>query len=119
MGKRFEELILGTIQIHIDESNLPTTSSLAFEHTTEICTFQYTGLIDHDTLNFNNNTSVAAVFLDITKAFDTSWHTGLLHKLSELKLSTTLITNISSFLTKRKFKVSVEGEVGCLGCSGQ
>jgi hypothetical protein len=30
------------------------------------------------TLNFNKNMSVAAVFLDTEKAFDTTWHSGLL-----------------------------------------
>jgi len=33
------------------------------------------------TLNFNNSISKAAVFLDIEKAFDTTWHPGLLYKL--------------------------------------
>jgi hypothetical protein len=37
--------------------------------------------MDHVTLNFNNNMSMAAVFLDIEKAFDTAWHLGLLYKL--------------------------------------
>jgi hypothetical protein len=39
-------------------------------------------LMDHVTLNFNNNMSMAAVFLDIEKAFDTTWHFGMLYKLS-------------------------------------
>jgi hypothetical protein len=46
--------------------------------------------------------SRAAVFLDIEKPFDTTWHTGLLYKLIKL---------ISSFLYKREFFVSVEGEM--------
>jgi retron-type reverse transcriptase len=54
--------------------------------------------------------STAAVFLDIEKAFDTTWHSGLLYKLSELQLPISLIKLIASFLTKRKFKVSVEGK---------
>jgi hypothetical protein len=70
-------------------------------------------LTDHVTLNFNNNTSMstAAVFLDIEKAFDTAWHSGLLYKLSKLEFSTNLIKLISSFLSQRKFIVSVEGEM--------
>jgi hypothetical protein len=36
------------------------------------------------TLNFNNNMSTAAVFLDIEKAFDTTWHNGLLYKLFKM-----------------------------------
>jgi hypothetical protein len=62
------------------------------------------------TLNFNNNMSTAAVFLDIEKAFDTTWHSGLLHELPELEFSTSLIKLIAYFLTDRKFNVLVEGE---------
>jgi hypothetical protein len=40
----------------------------------------------------------AAVFLDIEKAFDTTWHPGLLYKLSKLQFSKNLIKLISSFL---------------------
>jgi hypothetical protein len=55
--------------------------------------------------------STAAVFLDIEKAFDTIWHPGLLYKLSELEFPTNLIKLISSFLSQRKFRVSVEDEM--------
>jgi hypothetical protein len=66
-------------------------------------------LTDHVSLNFNNNMSMAAVFLDIKKATDTTWHPGLLYKLSELQFSTSLVKLIASFLSNRKFKVSVAG----------
>jgi hypothetical protein len=56
-------------------------------------------------------TFTAAVFLDIEKSFDTTWHLGLLYKLSKLKFSISLIKLISSFLSERKFRVSVEGKV--------
>jgi hypothetical protein len=49
--------------------------------------------------------------LDIEKAFDTTWHPGILYKLSEFEFSSSLIKVIASFLTNRKFKVLVEGEV--------
>jgi hypothetical protein len=63
------------------------------------------------TLNFNNNMSTAAVFLDIKEAFDTTWHSGLLNNLSKLEFSTSLIKLISSFPSHCKFIVSVEGEM--------
>jgi retron-type reverse transcriptase len=53
----------------------------------------------------------AVVLLDIEKAFDTTWHPGLLYKLSKLKLSDSLIKLISSFLSQRKFRVSVKDEM--------
>jgi hypothetical protein len=65
---------------------------------------------DHITQSLNNNMSTAAVFLDIEKAFNTKWHSGLLCKLSELGFSTGVIKLIASFLTVRKFKVLMEGE---------
>jgi hypothetical protein len=54
---------------------------------------------------------MAAVFLDIEKAFDTAWHCGLLYKLSNLEFSTSIIKLNGSFLSQRKFSVSVEGEM--------
>jgi hypothetical protein len=63
------------------------------------------------TLNFNNKQSTAAVFLDTEKAFDTTWHSGLLYKLSKLKFSTSLIKLIGSILSQRNFRVLVEGEM--------
>jgi hypothetical protein len=67
-------------------------------------------LTDQVTLNFNNM-STTAVFLDIEKAFDKTWHTGLLNKLSKLDFLVSLIELISSFLSRRKFCDSVEGEI--------
>jgi hypothetical protein len=67
-------------------SNLPDSTAL-----------QCIRLADHMTFNFNNNMSTTAVFLDIEKAFDITWHLGL------IKLN-------SSFLSQRKFRVSDKGE---------
>jgi hypothetical protein len=53
--------------------------------------------------------STAAVFLDIEKAFDTTWHSGLQYKLPELEISTSLIKLIASFLITESL-VSTEGK---------
>jgi retron-type reverse transcriptase len=55
--------------------------------------------------------SMAAVFLDIEKVFDTTRHFGLLYKLSALQFSVSLMKLIGSLLSQRKFRVSVEGEI--------
>jgi hypothetical protein len=49
------------------------------------------------------------VFLDIEK-FDTTCHSGLPYKLSELEFLTSLIKLVASFLTDIKFKVLAEVE---------
>jgi hypothetical protein len=68
------------------------------------------GLMDHVTLNFNNSMSMAAVFLAIKNAFDITWHPGLLHQLSKLEFSASLILS-SSFLSQRKCRVSAGGKM--------
>jgi hypothetical protein len=108
-AKLFEKVILKVVQRHISGKGLPNASQFGFRerHSTIL---QCMRLADAMTLNLNNM-SMAAVFLDIEKAFDTTWHTGLLHKLSKLDFSASLIKLISSFLSKRKFSLSVEGEM--------
>jgi hypothetical protein len=109
-GKLFEKVILKIYQRHIDERDPLNASQFGFRarHSTTLQCMRFT---DHMTLNFNNNMSTAAVFLDIEKAFDTTWHPGLRNKLSKMHFSTSLIKLISSFLSNRKFRVSVEGEM--------
>jgi hypothetical protein len=55
--------------------------------------------------------STATVFLDIEKAFDTTWHPGFLYRLSELHFSPSLIKLINPFLSHRKLRVIIEGEL--------
>jgi hypothetical protein len=57
--------------------------------------------MDQVTLNFNNNMSTTAVFLDIEKAFDITWHLGLLYKLSTLQFSISLV-NLLAFSLLRE-----------------
>jgi retron-type reverse transcriptase len=112
-GKVFEKVILQIVKRHIGENNLLNASQFGFRicHST---TLQCMRLADHVTLKCNNNMSTALVFLDIENVCDTTWHPGLLYKLSNLKFSANLIKLISSFLSQRQFRVSVEGEISTL-----
>jgi hypothetical protein len=107
-GKLFEKLIQKVLQKHIEERGLLNASQFGFRarHST---TLQCMRLTDHVTLNFNKKLSTATVFLDIEKAFDTTWHCDLLYRLSKLEFSTSLIKLIGFFLSQRQFTVSVEG----------
>jgi hypothetical protein len=110
MGKLFEKVILKVVQRHIEDKGLLNASQFGFRarHST---TLQCMRLTDHVTLNFNNKICTASVFLDIEKVFDTTWHPGLIYKLSKLEFLASFIKFISSFLSQRKFRVSVEGEM--------
>jgi hypothetical protein len=63
-GKLFEKVILKIVQRLPEERDLLNASQFGFcaRHST---TLQCMRLVDHVTLNFNNNMSTAAVFLDI------------------------------------------------------
>jgi hypothetical protein len=99
-GKLFEKVILNIVERHIDEKDLLNAGQFGFRayHST---TLQCMRLTDHVTLNFNMYT--AAVFLDIEKAFYTTWYNGLLYKLSKMNFSASLIKLVSSFLSIENF----------------
>jgi hypothetical protein len=103
-GKVFEKYILGIVHRHIKGRNLLSASQFGFRAHRSI-TLQSMMLTDHLTLNFEKKMSTAAIFLDIKKVFDITWHPGLLYKLCKLGFSTSLIKLISSFLSQRKFSL--------------
>lgn len=55
--------------------------------------------------------SVATCFLDIKKAFDSVWTDGLIWKLRKAGVSDNLVRLITSFLTSRSARVSINGEL--------
>ena len=54
---------------------------------------------------FNRSGATRAVALDIFKAFDRVWHTGLLHKLNSWGISGQIFGLIFSFLSNRQLQV--------------
>ena len=48
--------------------------------------------------------------LDISKAFDSVWHAGLLHKLKSYGISGQIFSLISSFLSNRRLRVVLDGK---------
>jgi hypothetical protein len=69
-----------------------------------------TQLKHRDNFTFTFYMSSTALFSDIEKAFDTTWHPGLLYKLYQLHVSASLIRLLSSLLSDRTFRLSVENE---------
>jgi hypothetical protein len=67
-GKLFEKVILKIVQRHIEERGPLNASQFSF-HARDNSTLRYMRLTVHVTLNFNNNMSTAAVFLDVEKTF--------------------------------------------------
>ena len=59
---------------------------------------------------FNRSGAIPAVTLDISKAFDRVWHSGLLHKLKSYGISGQKFGLISSFLSNRQLRVVLDGK---------
>jgi hypothetical protein len=53
---------------------------------------------------------IRVVFLDISKAFDRVWHTGLIHKLRSSGISGKLLDWLKDYLTDRQQRVIINGE---------
>jgi hypothetical protein len=112
-GQPSRESVSKIVERNIENRKLLNASQFGFR-ARDSTTLQCMRLADHVTLNFDSTMSTAAVFLDIEKAFDTSWHTDLLYELSKFGFSVNLFKLISSFLSHRKFRVSVEGEMSTI-----
>ena len=70
-------------------------------------------LIHLTTLIYNglkDNKKIAAVFLDISKAFDRVWHDGLIHKLNKVGVHGKLLKWLKSYLSKRSQRVLINGK---------
>lgn len=65
-------------------------------------------------LGFQAGQSTALVLLDIEKAFDSVWHSGLVFKLLSLQFPLHLVRMIKMFLSDRFFCVNVGNSVSDL-----
>ena len=68
-----------------------------------------TRLMEYVKSGFERNMTTIAVFLDISKAYDSTWHTGLIYKLVTMNVPGELIRVIDSFLAQRSFRVNMDG----------
>jgi len=67
-------------------------------------------ITDQVALNCSKSMFTAAFLLYIEKAFHTTWHPGLLYKLSELNFSSSLVQH-QLIPFQQKFRVKVEDEL--------
>jgi hypothetical protein len=65
-------------------------------------------LVERITRNFGEKRLTGAVFLNVTKAFDTVWIDGVLYKLTLLNFPSYTIHTISSYLRGRTYEASFQ-----------
>ena len=107
IGKLFEKFLLVRILHGVSVRGLMRDEQFGFRPT-HSTSMQLARLVERITRNFGENRLTGAVFLDVTKAFDTVWIQGLLYKLTLLNFPSYIIHTISSYLRGRTFEASFQ-----------
>ena len=108
-GKVFEKLVNNRIVDHLEKCGLFSDFQYGFRSSRSTADL-LTVVSDRITGAFNRSGATRAVALDISKAFDTVWHAGLLHKLKSYGISGQIFGLISSFLSNRRLRVVLDGK---------
>ena len=108
--KIFERLIFNELLNFLLENNLISPNQSGFKPG-ESCLNQLLSITHEIYSLFDEGLEVRSVFLDISKAFDKVWHKGVLFKLSQNVISGNLLDLLSSFLSDRKQRVLLNGQI--------
>jgi ribonuclease P/MRP protein subunit RPP40 len=106
-SKIFEKLLLLQIVNFFNKNNLFSNAQFGFRRglSTSSAVLSF---IDNIVRSFEKNNHYKAIFLDLSKAFDTVSHDILIKKLGYYKFSSS-ISMITSYLSNRTQKVKVNG----------
>ena len=102
--KLLEKIINRKLVSWAEDLNLLPPEQSGFR-TKRSCQDHILRITQHVTNGFNNKKLTGAVFFDLEKAFDTTPHAGIIHKLEKNNIHLHLLAWIISFLTQRSFKV--------------
>ena len=110
-GKILEKLMYDSLYSHLVSHELlnPNQSGFRPGDSTISQLLQITHTI-FKALDCNPPLDVRSVYLDISKAFDSVWHNGLLYKLKRCGVSGQLLLLIQSFLKDRKQRTVLNGQ---------
>ena len=99
VGKLLERVLERRIRVKAENDGLIPESQHGFRagRSTGSYLFKLIGSIDHHVRLKHN---VAGVFVDMQKAFDSVWHSGLLFKLKSLGINNLMLKLIGSFLDR-------------------
>ncbi|GFW07225.1 RNA-directed DNA polymerase from mobile element jockey [Trichonephila clavipes] len=106
LSKLAEKVILARLNDHLERENILIPEQHGFKPRLST-SHQLLRVVEFIKEGNNKDECTAAVFLDIQKAFDRVWHTGLLFKLITYKISPPLIFLINSYISDRSFTVKI------------
>ena len=109
VSKVFEKLVNNRIVDHLEKCGLFSDFQYGFRYSRSTADL-LTVVSDRIAGAFNRSGATRAVALDISKAVDGVWYTGLLHKLKSYGISGQIFGLISSFLSNRRLRVVLDGK---------
>ena len=109
VSKVFEKLVNNRIVDHLEKCGLFSDFQYGFRSSRSTADL-LTVVSDRIARDFNRSGATRAVALDTSKAFERVWHAGLLHKLKSYGISGQIFGLISSFLSKRRLQVVLDGK---------
>ena len=110
LSKILERVIHSQLYDHLASNNLLSNKQFGFRSKRSTAT-ALTGFADEVLLNMERGNICGAVFLDLTKAFDTVDHGILMSKLSSVGVSPRSLEWFASYLRNRKQQTSCENNL--------
>ena len=104
LGKLYERILSNRMLPFIRANSLIPDVQFGFTPTRST-TLQLLRLSETIATGYNSHQSAVALFLDIQKAYDSTWHQGLQYKLRTLQFSMALQHLLASYLADRTFQV--------------
>lgn len=109
LAKLFERLILQRVMSHLERNSLLADNQHAYRKGKSTQTALY-GLISFLQRAKQAQKKTGVIFLDISGAFDRTWHDGILFRLLQYQVPLPLVQLIRSFLSDRTISLSLVGE---------
>ncbi|GFV25525.1 RNA-directed DNA polymerase from mobile element jockey [Trichonephila clavipes] len=106
LSKLAEKVILARLNDHLEREKILISEQHGFRPRLST-SHQLLRVVEFIKEGNNKDECTAAVFLDIQKAFDRVWHTGLLFKLITYKIPPPLIFLLKSYISDRSFTVKI------------
>lgn len=109
LSKIMERVVLTRLQSHLQNKNAIPSQQHGFQSGKSTTTL-LTGVVQKIKDTLHGGLSTGMLLLDIEKAFDRVWHSGLVYKLICLNTPHHLTLLIASFLQGRTFHVDINGQ---------
>ncbi len=114
VSKVFEKLIFKEVYLHLRRNNILSEFQSGFTPGDSTIN-QLIHINDMILKSLDNFNDVIGCFLDLTRAFDTVWHKGLLYKLDKYGIrdhmyGSKIFSWFESYLTNRGHRVTIDGK---------